>query len=85
MTNLLKLFYRLFVCYFHFRNKPIIMVLHRSWCQLSQSKAHHRLLEAPQDCRAGECLRANERETNAPMPRAIALSMIARPTILRDC
>ena len=28
-----------------------MMVLHRSWCQLSQSKAHHRLLEAPQDCR----------------------------------
>ena len=28
-----------------------MMVLHRTWCQLSQSKAHHRLLEAPQDCR----------------------------------
>ena len=28
-----------------------MMVLHRSWCQLSQSKAQHRLLEAPQDCR----------------------------------
>ena len=54
-----------------------MMVLHRSWCQLSQSKAQHRLLEAPQDCRAGECLRANERETNAPMPRAIALIMTA--------
>ena len=55
-----------------------MMVLHRTWCQLSQSKAHHRLLEASQDCRAGECQRANESETNAPIPRAIALTMIAR-------
>ena len=61
-----------------------MMVLHRSWCQLSQSKTQYRLLEASQDCRAGECLRANERETNGPMPRAIALIMTARPTILRD-
>jgi len=62
-----------------------MMVLHRSWCQLSQSKTQYRLLEALQDCRAGECLRENEPETNEPMPRAIALTMIARPTILRDC
>ena len=31
-----------------------MMVLHRSWCQLSQSKTQYRLLEASQDCRAEE-------------------------------